>query len=109
MRKRDNGLDHIPCIPCTGIISTAGQSALEWTQKHVHGSQSPGNESQNIVNESQNPADESQKITAYIERNEGGQEGAVLTLRPPSTFNKNANSFDNQATFPDLDFVITGL
>ena len=37
------------------------------------------------------------------------REGPTITLSPPDSFKRNGDLFDNENTFPDLDFIITGL
>ena len=85
-------------------ISQAGHSLMaRLSHRPVEEeSQSPENHSQNPVNDPQTPP-------TFVNDTENDQGGATITLIPPPSFNRNIESFDNDNSFPDLDFVVKGL
>ena len=48
-------------------------------------------------------------FTMTEEREEREEKSPKITLSPPESFNKNADSFNKEDTFSDLDFIIAGL
>ena len=54
-------------------------------------------------------AEDSQKLAKEDKKEQPEEENTIITLKPPPSFSRNTELFDNEASSPDLDLAIKGL